>query len=77
MQYRRCKCGARERWDSGEVVKPCEGCDKCGTTFAQSPSDHRELEPHDWKPLFDPMTGEPTRRICRQCHAMEKVEAPC
>jgi len=73
MQYRRCKCGKRKRWDTGEAVQPCEGCEACGTTFAQYPSDHKALEPHDWKPRYDPEAGEPSRRICKRCHAIERV----
>jgi hypothetical protein len=72
MQYRRCKCGARERWDSGETVHPCQGCEKCQTTFAQHPDDHKPLEPHQWAPRFDPQTGGPDRPICAVCHAGDR-----
>lgn len=72
MIYRKCKCGKCERWDSGETVHPCQGCDECETTFAAHPDDHRPLKPHDWKPQFDRNTGNPSRRICRRCYARER-----
>lgn len=73
MQYRRCKCGKAERWDTGEIVHPCQGCSICQTTFAQYPDDHKLLEPHDWKPRYDSDTGEPTRRICKRCGKIERM----
>lgn len=74
MQYKQCKCGGRQRWDSGEVVQPCEGCSKCGTTFADGPDGHKALEPHDWQPRYDRVTGKPDRRECSRCHALERTE---
>ena len=74
MKYKRCKCGKMERWDTGEAVKPCEGCRECQTTFAEHPDDHKLLQPHDWEPRFNSRTGEPDRRMCRRCHAIEKVD---
>jgi len=75
MIYRKCECGAAERWDSGETVHPCQGCEKCQTTFGANPTDHRPLQPHDWKPRYNPENGNPERRICKRCYAMEKVSA--
>lgn len=74
MIYRKCECGAAERWDTGEIVHPCQGCAKCGTTFASNPRDHKPLAPHDWKPRFNADTGEPDRQMCRRCMAIERVE---
>lgn len=71
MQYRRCKCGSAERWDTGEAVRPCQGCAKCGTTFAQREADHRPLAPHQWEPRYDPKTGGPARPVCGVCGARD------
>jgi len=76
MQYRRCKCGKCECWDSGDPPMPCEGCIECGTTFAQHPDDHKPLEPHDWEPRFDPRTGAAARPECRRCHTQDKNWTP-
>lgn len=75
MRYLKCKCGACERWDSGEAVAPCSGCKKCGTTFATHPDDHKPLQPHEWEPRYDPLTGKPERRMCARCHKIERVGA--
>lgn len=74
MQYKRCKCGACERWDTGEAVHPCQGCDKCGTTYAGSPENHKPLEPHDWEPRYNERTGEPDKRMCKRCHKIERLK---
>ena len=73
MIYRKCKCGKAERWDTGEVVHPCQGCEECRTTFASNPKDHLPLEPHDWKPQYDQNTGKLKRRRCRLCHQSESM----
>lgn len=72
MQYRRCQCGSRERWDTGEAVHPCQGCAKCQTTFGTGPLDHKPLEPHQWIPRFNPATGEPDRPMCSLCYALDR-----
>jgi len=46
MQYAKCKCGKRERWDSGYPIYPCQGCEDCQTTLARGPSGHLPLVPH-------------------------------
>lgn len=75
MIYRKCECGKAERWDTGETVHPCQGCTTCGTTYASHPDGHKPLEPHDWEPRFNPQTGEPDKRMCKRCYAMERVAA--
>lgn len=73
MQYKRCKCGKKERWDTGEIVHPCQGCSECGTTFAGLRGGHAPLEPHNWEPRYNRTTGKPDRRECSRCHAIEMV----
>ena len=68
MQYYRCECGESEFYGS-DSPRPCMGCDKCGTTYAQSPTGHRPREPHQWRPQFSRETGAPTRPICTVCMA--------
>lgn len=72
MRYLKCECGACERWDTGEMVHPCQGCAKCQTTYATRRDDHRPLQPHNWKPQFDRNTGLPSRRMCADCYARER-----
>lgn len=73
MRYLKCNCGACERWDTGEMVQPCQGCEKCQTTFATNPEGHRPLQPHDWRPRYNPATGEPDKRMCGLCYAIERA----
>jgi len=68
MQYWRCKCGKRSLHESGMTPKNCQGCDECGTTYAQHPDDHKEKIPHDFEPRFDPITGNAARPVCRRCY---------
>lgn len=68
MQYKRCKCGKAERWDTGEAVRPCEGCTLCQTTYAGWRGGHGPLEPHDWKPQFNRDTGQEDGAVCTRCH---------
>jgi hypothetical protein len=74
MIYRRCRCGKAERWDTGEVVHPCQGCKVCRSTLATWRGGHATLQDHDWEPRFNERTGGPDRRECRRCHAIERVE---
>lgn len=69
MQFWRCQCGKSEKYESGMPPQACEGCDECGTTYAQHPDDHKPRIDHDWKPQFDRNTGEPGRPVCRRCYA--------
>lgn len=75
MNYSRCKCGKAEYWDSGLPPKPCQGCEECGTTYARRAEDHKPIEPHDWVPRFNERTGAQDRRMCKRCHAIEKLES--
>ncbi len=61
MQYSRCQCGNAERWDSGEMLHPCQGCTYCKTTLARTPEDHAPLEPHQ---LFQ---SSEKRLCCKRC----------
>lgn len=45
----------------------CQGCNKCGTTFATGPAGHKPVIPHDLRPQFDRNTGEPDGSICNRC----------
>ncbi len=69
MQFWRCECGKCEKYESGMPPQPCEGCDECGTAFAQRPGDHVQKIGHDWKPQFDGDAGKPARPICKRCYA--------
>ncbi len=73
MIYWRCRCGAREYWESGFPPADCNACEKCGTTLATGPEGHREPVPHEWEQRFNPRTGEPDRRTCRRCHSSERI----
>lgn len=69
MQYARCKCGAVEHWDSGYMLHPCQGCEKCNTTISRFKTGHKELEPHKPKKQFNTNTGEFSHYICAVCYA--------
>ena len=69
MQVWRCKCGKRQRFESGMPPKDCQGCEECGTTLAQHPDGHKPLQPHRPKKQFDRNTGQPARPICEDCYA--------
>ena len=75
MRYLRCQCGACERWDSGEAVHPCEGCTKCGTTYATSPAGHQPVQPHDYEERYapSPVTAPKIERVCRVCRRRERA----
>ena len=70
MQYRTCKCGRSQRWDSGEVVHPCEGCDKCKTTYYHGAYD--ELQPHDYETYYlGGNTPNPVKK-CKLCSYIKR-----
>ncbi len=76
MRYFRCKCGEHTAWSSMGVPS-CDGCDTCGTTLAESPNSHTEIQPHDWREewIIDKQTGERSKqRMCLQCMRKEPVE---
>lgn len=71
MQYYQCKCGNCQAWNSGEVMHDCKGCKECNTTFAQSPSGHKELIPHDFsKIMYNQNTGKPYK-MCTRCRDID------
>ncbi len=65
MQAYRCKCGEAKYFGS-DVPKPCQGCKKCGTTYAQHPDHHKEIEPHEFEILYDDK-GRPYE-VCKRCY---------
>jgi hypothetical protein len=73
MRYLKCKCGKCERWDSGEAVHACEGCNDCKTTFASAPEYHKPLEAHVLVPTYDENTGEVSGQRCKVCHHSVKA----
>lgn len=76
MIYWRCRCGKSEYWESGMPPQACQGCSECGTTLATHPDRHQDVIPHDWEPRYNPRTGAPDKRLCRRCHAIERVQVP-
>ena len=68
MQYWRCQCGESEYYESGMYPADCAGCDKCGTTFAQSAGEHKQRAGHDLVIRYDQMTGQPRMQRCNKCH---------
>jgi len=68
MNYSKCQCGKVES-RSSQGHRPCEGCEDCGTTFAQNPNDHKKKEPHGWvtrTTLEDGVQVE-NRTYCKNC----------
>lgn len=49
----------------------CQGCKKCNTTYAGHPDNHKELQPHTWKTMYNQNTGKPYKR-CDKCHAVDE-----
>lgn len=70
MQTYRCKCGEALFHGSGMMPQPCQGCPKCNTTYAQSPDDHKTIEPHDYEIKYD-SDGTPYE-WCRRCYERGK-----
>lgn len=66
MRYFRCKCGESTAWSS-MGMQPCDVCEKCGSTYAESPLTHMDPIPHDWKLRYDVITGEPSHEVCIRC----------
>jgi len=48
----------------------CQGCEKCGTTYAAHPDYHKKLQPHKWGENFNQNTGKPYK-ICEVCHHID------
>lgn len=73
MQYWRCQCGKGEAWESGMTPRDCEGCDECGTTFAQHLDHHKPREPHKMEPRFSERDGQPDGGRCSVCYHRDKT----
>jgi hypothetical protein len=52
----------------------CRTCDKCGSTYAESPDTHLDPEPHRWTTYYHQSTGKPYR-MCDQCTLTDGYEA--
>jgi hypothetical protein len=50
----------------------CQGCYECQTTFAEDPSGHKELQPHDWGIMYNQNTGKPYF-VCEKCNEIDEV----
>lgn len=72
MQHWRCQCGELTISESGMPPQDCDGCDDCGTTFAQSPGGHKPREPHKMRPRFNPSDGLPEGGSCSVCFHRDK-----
>lgn len=69
MIYYQCKCGEAKYYGSGMSPRDCEGCKKCGTTFAQSPTGHKSLAAHDFNDKRTIEDGiETDESFCRKCY---------
>lgn len=73
IQYYRCQCGDAVAWSSMGVY-PCEGCPKCNTTLAQHPDFHTVPEPHDYRLIYDELTGKPKEYRCTVCCKIAPLE---
>ena len=80
MKAYRCKCGIAQMWNSGEMIHACEGCIKCGTTFAQYSTDHRMLQPHQLKEITKTETVDGVEKVtahynhCKVCSFREDIK---
>jgi hypothetical protein len=70
MRTLRCKCGEAWAWTT-DGFSDCQGCEKCGTTYAGHPDNHKSLQPHIWKIRYNENTGKPYR-ICEKCHTIDE-----
>lgn len=73
MQHYRCKCGKATGFGS-MGFQDCQGCDECGTTYAQHPDHHKKRIDHDWEDRYNSKTGKQDRKICNRCGEMELIE---
>lgn len=74
MQYKQCKCGKAQRWDSGYGVQPCEGCEECQTTFAGHPEGHQPLQPHTFEVYYEGGKEPNPVQMCTRCHHTVRPE---
>jgi len=70
MQHYRCKCGEATAFGSMPPTD-CQGCDKCNTTYAQSPEGHSEPKAHEWITKYNQNTGE-AYEVCDKCYTKKK-----
>lgn len=70
MRTLRCKCGDKIAYTS-TGTQDCEGCEKCNTTFAGHPDNHKPLQPHTWKEMYNQKTGKPYKR-CSKCYKADE-----
>jgi len=70
MRTVRCKCGKRVGWTS-DSFQDCQGCPECGTTYAGHPDNHKPLQPHEWKIMYNQNTGKPYKR-CKKCYEVDE-----
>ena len=68
MKHYRCECG-KVRFFGSDSPQPCQGCDDCGTTLAQSPTMHKERIPHHYttEEMFRDGVKIKTRVYCTRC----------
>lgn len=71
MRYSRCKCGKIESIHSGYATQDCEGCSECKTTLSEYPSEHKELQPHDFSVEQYTPSGE-KYLMCSKCLTRQK-----
>ena len=62
-----CECGWSIRHESGMTPQPCEGCDKCGTTYGIGSLVPQKRMPHQWEPRYNPRTGAQDSKTCSRC----------
>lgn len=68
MNYRTCKCGKYQQWDSGIEFGHCQGCDVCGTTaYKNNLGEHIIKSPHEVIVKYNKDTGIPYLR-CKNCY---------
>ena len=70
MRTLRCKCGEAWAWTT-DSFPDCQGCEKCQTTYAGQPDNHRPLQPHSWIIKYNENTGNPYK-ICEKCHTIDE-----
>lgn len=70
MRYLRCECGKSEMWTT-DGVHDCQGCNVCKTTYSNT-KNHRVLQPHTWKTMYNENTGKPYN-ICEKCYEIDVV----
>jgi len=70
MRTLRCKCGDKMAWTS-DNFQDCQGCEICQTTYSGHPNNHKPLQPHEWKIMYNENTGKPYK-MCKNCHEIDE-----